>query len=418
MSAFDVAVVGTGVAALAAANRLHSAGKAVLLLNPDRDFFGEDSELPLDPFFPLPPGQASRKRLLASSQEQALQALSPDFPGALESWFADGRARGAAGFHDPLAPHVRSRSRLWLTRRRSKDWEALERLYLEASEAGLNPQLIDGGSAVARLPGFSARQAQRIFDEGSEGGLRGILVPRLSDVDVSRYRNGLLEYVRERLGPESILSGVSRIELIPEGVRFHQGRTPSTARIGDSTKVFWTPRMSPWVLGQAKRSGARPLLPKGVRLWEEWVLVSRERLDPGVVGAFSGMAVWAEIEGAPSAASGSRSDQDRLVVLMPGALVAAENFPQSGPSSAWGSNWASSESFTELMRLCGELLMWDKFSIRSMRPRAIFEWSGDSPGARTWTMPSGGPEVTVIGGADGPLADVLRVARLACGEPA
>ncbi len=45
----DVALFGTGVAPLVAANHLLVQGKSVLLLNPDWDFFLEDSELPLDP---------------------------------------------------------------------------------------------------------------------------------------------------------------------------------------------------------------------------------------------------------------------------------------------------------------------------------------------------------------------------------
>ena len=49
----DVALIGTGIAPLIAAAHLISQGKRVLVLNPDFDFFLEDSELPLDPMLPL-----------------------------------------------------------------------------------------------------------------------------------------------------------------------------------------------------------------------------------------------------------------------------------------------------------------------------------------------------------------------------
>ena len=75
----DDALLGTGIAPLVAANHLLAQGKSVLLLNPDRDFFLEDSELPLDP---LLQGLPDPKRLTRSSPEQALAELRPDFPGA------------------------------------------------------------------------------------------------------------------------------------------------------------------------------------------------------------------------------------------------------------------------------------------------------------------------------------------------
>ncbi len=422
----DVAILGTGVAALACANRLKAEGKSVLLLNPDRDFFGEDSELPLDPFWPASTGNLDPRRLLRNTPERALEQLRPDFPGSLEQWTAsDGpsgprKARAHRLYRDPLAPHVRARSRLWLGTSRSQDWEALERLYVEASDAGLAPRLLEGVFALKRFPGISARG---ISQAGDEEDLRGLLIPRICDVDVTRYRVGLLEYVRETLGPRGIISGASQIELIPDGIRFHEGRTPHTARIREDILVFWTPRLSPWVLGQAKRAEVQPLRPHGVRLWEEWSLASRERLDPGIVGMFDDLAVWAEIEGSPEDELSGTTRLDHLIVLRPGPLVPVDAYPQAGPSSSWGMNWASSESFRDLMELCQELMKWDKFSIRSMRPRAIFEWGKpgsvmDQPASlqeqKNWVLSESGPSVQVIGGCDGPLVEVMRAAREAC----
>ena len=45
----EVALLGTGLAPLLAAQALSRQGHSVLLLNPDHDFFRENSELPLEP---------------------------------------------------------------------------------------------------------------------------------------------------------------------------------------------------------------------------------------------------------------------------------------------------------------------------------------------------------------------------------
>src|SRR3954471_14924078 len=98
----DVALLGTGVAPLIAAAHLLSQGKSVIVLNPDFDFFLENSELPLDPM------QSERirpQRLARSWPEHALGELRPEFPGAVEFW--GGSEKGDGGFHDSEAPHVR-----------------------------------------------------------------------------------------------------------------------------------------------------------------------------------------------------------------------------------------------------------------------------------------------------------------------
>src|SRR3954471_16675553 len=134
----DVALVGTGIASLVAAQHLLSQGKSVLVLNPDRDFFLEDSELPLDPLLPLP-GPA---RVSESLPDRALAELRPHFPGAVEFWSPDSAAPGASGVHDASAPHVPGPPRLWIggpaARGSRPSRERLEELYVECADAGLN----------------------------------------------------------------------------------------------------------------------------------------------------------------------------------------------------------------------------------------------------------------------------------------
>jgi hypothetical protein len=384
----DVAILGTGLAPLVAANHLLNQGKSVLLLNPDLDFFLEDSELPLDPLLKQ---KLTPKRLANSLPDQALSILRPEFPGAIEFW---SRNSDITGYHDPHAPHVRQRGRLWISSTDSKqlwDWEELEDLYVEASDADLNPQILDGLAAARRFPGFASH-----FDN-----FRGLYIPKLCDVDIVRYRNGLLEYIRERLGPERLLCAVNSVERMPEAVRFHSRGTLNTARLKEGMLVFWTPRLSSWILNQSKKAEIHPKLPKGVRVWEEWFLNSREVLDPNTVGMFGDMAVWAAFEGTPAS-------QKTLAVLRAGPLVTLDEvqLPQGGLS------WASTDSFGALSSLCHGFLKWDRFSIRSMKARAVFEWEKQKP----WLLSDSDPLIWVIPECDGPLIDVVQTARSACDQ--
>jgi hypothetical protein len=389
----DVALLGTGVAPLIAAKRLLEEGKSVLLLNPDWDFFQEDSELPLDPLWPTTPETLSPQRLLKASAEHVLAELRPEFPGPIESW--PRQASGPSDYHDELAPHVRYRDRLWIRGvEPSEEWEAIEDMYVEASDAGLNPQVLEGLLAYKRFPGAPGRVP------GDES-WRGVLVPRMSDVDVSRYRNGLLEFVRDRLDPSRIVCAATQIEVIPDGIRFHAGGTPKTARLKQGMLVFWTPRLSSWVLSQAKRDEIEPeCAPLGIRLWEEWSLVSREKLDPGIIGSFHDLAVWAEIEGVPT---DDLATMSRLSVLRPGPLMGLDAMTQA-------KSWAGADSFDDLSRLCHEFLRWEKFSIRALKPRGIFEWASRKP----WTMLEDLTPLKIVPACDGPIVDVVRAAREAC----
>lgn len=388
----DVALLGTGIAPLVAANYLLAQGKSVLLLNPDWDFFLEDSELPLDP---LLPGRLDSARLLRSSPDHALAQLRPDFPGAIEFWSP--QVGPQSGYHDPAAPHVRQRGRLWISPSDANpfwNWERLEDFYVETSDAGFNPQILEGPTVARRFPGFSSKA----------GNHRGLFIPKLCDVDTVRYRNGLLEFVQERLDPQRVACAVNQLEWMPDGVRFHSKGSVKTAKLNIGMLVFWTPRLSPWVMSQSKKAEVTPHLPLGVRLWEQWLLNSRDPPDPSTVGMFGDMTVWADFQGTPS----KESTAPHLSVLRAGPRVEMEelNLPQGGL------NWASSDSFDALSDLCHGFLRWDKFSIRALRARAIFEWDRETH----WLLSKTDPVVRVVGSCDGPLVDVVQAARTACNQ--
>lgn len=388
----DVALLGTGVAPLIAANHLLSQGKSVLVLNPDLDFFLEDSELPLDP---LLHGQLSPERILRSTPSQALALLRPDFPGAIEFWTANNQK---AGYHDPTAPHIRERDRLWISpfeQDSDLEWSALENLFVEAADSGLNPQILEGFSAGRRFPGTAS----------SASNMRGLLLPKLCDIDIMRYRIGLMEFVRERLGQEKVVCAVNQVDWMPGGIRFRAGKSLNTARLKKGMLVFWTPRLSNWILNQCHAFEVTPPSPKGIRIWEEWSLISRDPPNPQVIGNFSDMTVWADYEGPP--ASGQRQSS-QLSVLRAGTLTS----PNSQPLPEGGLNWASSESFNSLNRLCQGFLKWEHTTIRGMKARAIFEWPDES----SWQLCKLDPMIQIVKACDGPLIDVVRVAKACCDQ--
>jgi hypothetical protein len=402
--------LGTGVAPLVAAARLVAEGKSVFLLNPDRDFLGEGSELALDPFAFVERPADSAARLAAGSPRAVAEALRPNFPGAIELCGQPGASRSAAGFRDPGAPHVRERARLWLhpgpSEMRSEgassawDWEELEGLYLQALDAGLHPSLLEGLAAIRKFPGVGVKVSQ--FHEA----FRGMLVPRFADVDVERYASGLLEFVRERVGASRVLCGVSQIELIPEGVRFYWQGAFRTSRLRDGLLCFWTPRLSSWVLARSKAAEVEPRAPRGARVWEEWTLASRDPLDPSVVGSLGEWTVWAAVEGAHD----PQARYHRLKALRPGPLVPLA----VGAGAAPRFQEASQESFRALSRLCLDFLHWDYFTVQGLRARTLLDW-GAVPGlAKPWRLGDELSRAFVLGGCDGPLAQVVATARSAC----
>jgi hypothetical protein len=413
----DVALIGTGLAPLVAASILLAEGKSVLLLNPDYDFFREDSELPLDPLWPFNSNFISVQRLKRNSPEQVLNELRPNFPGAVEVWPSD---KKTSGFRDPMAPYTRVRQRLWLQNasgpsrmEQARAWEFLESLYVEGSDAGLNPQIVEGISALKKFPGFIGTGAEA-------DSVKGLLLPKLCDVDVSRYRGGYLEFVQERLESEKIFNEVSQIHFVPKGLRFHALGASHSAYIHEGVYVFWTPQLSNWVLTQAKESEAKPILPQGLRLWEQWSLTPvgsaapAPILDPTSVGGMNDLLAWTEVEGAP----GETNPGKRLSLLRAGPLIDSRVLqPGMGGSSLSGAeaSWASSGSFTALWDLCREFLKWEKFSVSSMRPRMVFEWPEDNPKGFNWQIPGRGVKATVVGGCDGPIFDVVRRTRAALG---
>lgn len=387
----DVALVGTGVGPLVAASFLLSQGLSVLVLNPDHDFFLEDSELPIDPLWPLDERSFSREQIELSIAENALAELQPEFPGSIE--YVDGGQ--GKGYRDPSAPYVRKRSRLWM--RPSRDLEALERYFLHADEVKLAPQILDGISAAKRFPGFNAGEVE----------YKGLLVPKLGDVDVVRYRSGLLTFLKERLGPDRLHLSVSGFEAVPEGIRFRSTKGPHMAKIQLGTLVFWTPRLTSWVHSQASAFKEKQFWPHSARLWEQWMVNSREPIDRSTIGVFENMSVWADFEGSPETRTG---ELDRLAVLNPTLAISSEELVSARTLADWGSYF----SFSKLSRLFLEFMRWEKFTVRNLKPRVLMDWPNRD--AIFVSSATEAPRVHVVAGADGFLPSVVRQAKNASND--
>ncbi len=391
MIACDVALIGTGLAPLVTALHLISQHKTVALLNPDWDFFQEDSELQMDPLWPLELEGADARRIAVSSLERAAEILKPSYPGALQI-VAGPRTDG---FHDPLAPHLRGRDRVWVRSERAQAddrhrerWGRLEEMFVHASDAGFHPQEISGALLGKHFPGTSGTMRETVD---------GILLPRLADVDVERYRIGVMEYVLERVGPQGWFRSVSELERDVRGLRFFaQGRTQSLT-VRENIALFWTPRLTPWVRGAFEQEGMKksPLQPLGMRDWEEWSLVSRSPLDSSSVGIFEDLIVWSDFEGSPHQGS------ERLKVMRAGERVSAFDARRESR------DWAGAGSFESLSRLCQEFMEWEGFAVRGLRARRVFEWGE----AQAVAMRKKGVPLHVIPRSDGAIVPLVAEAR-------
>ena len=345
----DFVLIGTGLSPLISARELLQNGHSVLILNPMREFFLERSELPFDPLWPTENGKDLIRRIELSRPESVLEVLRPGYPGAVEEsvWGAS-----ETSVKDWAAPHVRERKRLWIHEpsrmtnvRFDREWERIEQGFLEGIDRGVHFQELEGAAAVRRFPGF----AKGRFDTA-----RGYLVQRQCDVDVTRYLYGFLEFVLERMGEGNVLRNVTDWEWDGKNeVHFSRGGAVESITCGKLV-VFWTPALSAAlssrVFGKIKTIPSELQEERPTTLWEEWVLISRDPLEPTVIGQLEDLWVWTDVEGA---FENQRDQLYRLNVMRPGPVERGD-------------------FFDSLSQLTSEFLGWDKFSIRSMTERRLF----------------------------------------------
>ncbi len=375
----DYLLIGTGAAPLLAAQKLTARGDSVMILNPDSDFFLENSELSLD-LLSFESNTTDLSRRFANNfPEQVYRDLIPEFPGAVEIAREEDLRRSAGPYQVAEAPWIRSRHRLWVAPERGVARDRLEVLYLRALDLGLKPQWLEGLPLAKRFPGFSFRDVEsRNLD-----GWVGFVGPRLGDIDVSRYRTGLLEFVRERLGRENVMTGVHLLNADQKGVRFQKSEgLPKNIEVGRAVLFFWTPKLDRMLRQNLERHFPRGLKAyqesASLQRWEEWDLLSRDPVNPFLVAHLERVRIWAHGEGPPPAAG-----WNQIKVMM----------------REKSDTWVDQESFDELSRLVFQFMGWDRFTVRKMTPRALYRWNGMTP----IEYETGGLRTLIIPSCDGPL---------------
>jgi hypothetical protein len=213
-------------------------------------------------------------------------------------------------------------------------------------------------------------------------------------------------------------------------VRFYSNGVARTARYQSGYLVFWTPRLAHWVSVQAKKRNWKLPQPSGLRLWEQWSLLSRFPVDPTVIGVLGDMLAWADVEGVPAVpvqgASNAKSlqkekdqmDEDRgvtgqvrtrLTILRPSTLLETGvdlGARARGPQNS-RDGWLSSKSFQELEKLCRAFLGWSRYSVRGLKTRITYEWPAKPPVVRLSDLTEG----WLVAGVEGPLPKIAETVR-------
>jgi hypothetical protein len=375
----DYVLVGTGAAPLLAAQRLLARGESVMILNPDTDFFLENSELPLDLMNFESPTTDISKRFNNNLPEQVYRDLIPEFPGALEMWKIEDLERSQAAYQVQTAPWIRYRHRLWVAPAGSSGVDRVESLYLRALDLGWKPKWLEGVSLAKRFPGFSGRNLEdRNIDQWV-----GFMGPRFGDIDVARYRSGLLEFVREKLGQQDVFTSARILDADSKGVRYQLASgPPATIEVNRALVYFWTPKLERQLRSDLEQRQPRLLADfEGSivkQLWEEWDLLSRDPVNPDVVAQIEGLRLWSNGDGAPPPEGWNslklmRREQSAKLL---------------GPGS-----------FQEVSRLAFQILGWDRFTVRNVTPRLLYRWVMTAP----IEYESNGLRTVIVRACDGPL---------------
>lgn len=383
----DLVLIGTGLAPLMVAVDLLSSGKRVMLLNPASDFFAENSELP----FPLLRSMQPEAWLQADAAG-AYELLSPFYPGAIELWTPHKESL-EQGFYDPLAPHLRSRQFLMLKEfPEDREVEEFERLGAALRKKGVPSKTHEGLAALKRFPGFSGKGVDL-------EAARALSIPQIYDLDLERYRQGVLELVWDRLGEESIFLDVNNLHFESDEIRFYSGGKLMNLRFEERVIAFWTPRIA----RQFQAFAHLVPKPKATTTLEQWDLISRDPVDPGVIGIYGDAFVWGNYQGAPSEdhRPTASSSQHSLSVLL--------HHDVQKPTDPSDLGFLSEASFIGLSKICKDFMKWDKYSVRSISPRLIFEWEEKDKGL--FPIPGSDERYWVATACDGDALEIGKTAR-------
>lgn len=392
-ASIDYVLIGTGLAPLIAARELMANGKTVAILNPQRDFFLEGAEFPLDP--ELGAGVADLEEIHA--------LVSPYYPGSVEKLSTPTLRFGVEKFQgvDRFAPVVRSRERL-IAADHPKALAALEALYLSRhSENGEETfEWVEGLKVLRRFPGYSKRMGGGALSQANgfdqpHDRVQGLWQRSVIEMDVTQYCEGILNFLLERLGTEYVQCSVADLTFDRKLVRFRslaKGIQRTTWNVTEQVLMFWTDGLTEMILdlsrGVSKRRQFNPELPRPLR-WERWSVTSRDPLDLGIVGVLGDTWIWAEHQRFGS----SNHQTDMAAVLRPVDAAGV----------------ASEASFRELSTLFHDFLGWDRFSVRALQILSRLEFA--QAGCHRIRLERSDLPLHVLQGADGPVWEIVKKTR-------
>jgi hypothetical protein len=235
-------------------------------------------------------------------------------------------------FFDGKAPWVRTRAWTWVGR--ENDQRALDDFFAKARDRGLAPLKATGEIVKNRMPGAGPK---------GDTNLNGVTLSRCGDAEVTGYRAGIADFLKEKLS-ELWIHPITRLEIAESGdvLRFWRDGVRGTVSFREKLILFVTPQLERfsemWLALPPEREGS---------FWEEWSLVSRESLDPSSAFVSENMVAYCP----------SEEEADLLRVLRRGAL---------------SQGLAGEQSFRDLWTLCRGLLGWERFSVRSLKTRRLF----------------------------------------------
>jgi hypothetical protein len=383
-SSFDYVLIGTGLAPLIAARELMDLGKSVGILNPLRDFFLENGELPVD----LKGGELSR------NLDQVADLLSPYYPGNVERLNLSSLRKKveAPEYRDPLAPAVRLREKV-IAASSPRDRDRLEAHYVarmgnEGDARHL--QWIEGLMVTRRFPGFSKKA-------GSADGVQGLWERSVVEMDVQRYCSGILDFLLERIEPSGIQYSVEDVQVHGSILKFRAAKTGSGMQsweVREHVLIFCSPAMMPLIRELARdcdRSDSTGLGSYEVIQWEKWNVSSRDAVDPGLIGVYGDLWIWADYQGD----EGLVGPIDLAAVLRPVSKGGV----------------ASEGTFQDLSLLFHEFLGWDRFSVRGVQVyhQLVFH---QTP-ASILKLRNSERMVRLVTGVDGPPWQIVSQAKAA-----
>lgn len=337
---YDCVVIGTGLAPLASAKKLIENGKSVLVLNPDQEFFNENTELPFNPILLNLDDVNLEEKIINQKSEQLFNLLNPEYPGSVDIW-----PESKLGFYDRQVPRIFSRERVWVTQKNENNQKLLSK----------NFKLIDGIKVAYLIPGASPQKLK------NSDSLFGVYTQNYADVEVDKYQIGFLRYINEKLSKKDIHYGVWSIDFTKNGLHFHTKDGRFSVLVKGSVHIFWTPRLMSLLSSFLKKHSKEFIDPLGRRPYVQWTLKSKEKINPKYSAVIKNAFLLAKIT--------DDSDENAL------SLFIKESYLETDYRKAKETLFCGEGTFKKTAQLLEEFLGWQKFTLSNLKVFYCTEWT-------------------------------------------